>query len=301
MRVNKAILPAAGLGTRFLPATKAMPKEMLPLVDKPIIQYAVEEACASDVSDLIVVTGRGKAAIEDHFDLNVELEQHLRDHNHVELANSIRDIAQLTRIAYVRQHRPLGLGHAVLQAGYLVGREPCAVLLADDVIISEEPCLAQLLAVFEQVQETVVALMEVPWEAVAAYGIASSGEHFNIAGRRTVKIKQLVEKPARGSAPSNLAVIGRYILHPAVFDALSTTPPGRDGEIQLTDALQEILGKRSVYGVLFSGRRYDAGSKLGFLEAAIAIALQRSDIGPGMIGYLNDVVTLHAKTAGRHT
>lgn len=296
---RKVILPAAGLGTRFLPATKAMPKEMLPLVDKPLIQYAVEEACASGLSDIIVVTGRGKAAIEDHFDVNEELDRHLRDSNHPDVAESVSRIAEMARIAFVRQHRPLGLGHAVLQAQYLVAGEPTAVILSDDIIVAEEPCLAQLLRIFNEVHETVVALMEVPEEAVGSYGIVCPEQESMISGLRTVRIGNLIEKPPVGSVQSNLAIIGRYVLHPEVLKVLSTTPTGRNGEIQLTDALQTVAKRRPVYGVLFNGRRFDAGSKLGFIEAAIAMALQRSDLRHGLMEFLTRLVTASGPSGNR--
>jgi UTP--glucose-1-phosphate uridylyltransferase len=288
-KVSKAVLPAAGLGTRFLPATKAIPKEMLPLVDKPLIQYAAEEAYEAGISNLIVVTGRGKTAIEDHFDLNIELEHHLLGKGKTQLAEDMHRLIDRWKIAYIRQHEALGLGHAVLQAKPLVGNEAFAVMLADDVILAEPCCLAQLLAVHEETGESVVALMNVPKEKVSAYGIAWGDPVEELSSENAViQLRGMVEKPVPGTVPSTLAVIGRYILHQAVIEELEHTDAGANGEIQLTDAIQKLAQKRAVYGVMFMGRRFDAGDKLGFLKASIEIALRRPDLAAGLREYLNE-------------
>jgi UTP--glucose-1-phosphate uridylyltransferase len=287
--VTKAVFPAAGLGTRFLPATKAMPKEMLPLVDKPLIQYAVEEAYAAGIANMVVVTGRGKTAIEDHFDLSFELEYHLRKQGKDELADEMHQLIDRWKIAYIRQHQALGLGHAVLQAKPLVGEEAFAVLLADDIILADPSCLTQLLEVHHKTGETVVAIMEVPRDKTSAYGIAW-GDHVKELSeeRPVIRFRGVVEKPACDAAPSNLAVIGRYVLHPDVFAELERTEAGTTGEIQLTDAIQKLAEKRAVYGVMFMGRRFDAGSKLGFLKASIEVALGRPELAAGLGEYLEE-------------
>jgi UTP--glucose-1-phosphate uridylyltransferase len=288
-KVSKAVLPAAGLGTRFLPATKAIPKEMLPLVDKPLIQYAAEEAYEAGISNLIVVTGRGKTAIEDHFDLNVELEHHLLEKGKAQLAEELHRLIDRWKIAYIRQHMAKGLGHAVLQAKPLVGNEAFAVLLADDVILAQPCCLAQLLAVHEKTGESAVALMQVPKEKVSAYGIAWGDPVEELSKESAViRLRGMVEKPAPGAIPSTLAVIGRYILHPGVIEELEDTGAGTNGEIQLTDAIEKLTQKRAVYGVMFTGQRFDAGDKLGFLKASIEIALRRPDLAAGLREYLNE-------------
>jgi UTP--glucose-1-phosphate uridylyltransferase len=288
-KVTKAVFPAAGLGTRFLPATKAMPKEMLPLVDKPLIQYAVEEAYAAGISNMVVVTGRGKTSIEDHFDLSFELEHHLREKKQEKLADDMHRMIDRWKIAYIRQHEARGLGHAVLQAEPLVGDDAFAVLLADDIILAEPCCLTQLLDVHRKTGETVVALMEVPRDKTSAYGIAWGDRVEELSEERPViRFRGVVEKPACDAAPSNLAVIGRYVLHPDVFAELRRTHAGTDGEVQLTDAIQKLVEKRAVYGVMFTGRRFDAGSKLGFLKASIEIALGRPDLAAGLREYLEE-------------
>ncbi|MGA3373120.1 MAG: UTP--glucose-1-phosphate uridylyltransferase GalU [Terracidiphilus sp.] len=287
-KVFKAVLPAAGLGTRFLPATKAIPKEMLPLVDKPLIQYAAEEAYEAGISNLIVVTGRGKTAIEDHFDLNIELEHHLLEKGKAQLAEELHQLIDRWKIAYIRQHMAKGLGHAVLQAKPLVGDEAFAVLLADDVILAQPCCLAQLLAVHEKTGESVVALMNVPKERVSSYGIAWGDPVEELSGENAViRLRGMVEKPAPGAVESTLAVVGRYILHPGVIEELEHTDAGRNGEIQLTDAIEKLTQKRAVYGVMFTGRRFDAGEKLGFLKASIEIALRNPELAAGLREYLN--------------
>jgi len=286
----KAIVPAAGMGTRLLPATKAIPKEMLPLVDKPLIQYAIEEALSCGLCDIVVVTGRGKSAIEDHFDLNFELEQRLWMQERQDLVQSLRGLTELN-IAYVRQHEPLGLGHAVLQAERLVGDQPCAVTLADDVIVGEPPCLAQLLAVFGMTGETVVALMEVEPNDVASYGIVSA-EVESVGVTKVFRIHEVVEKPSWEQAPSRLAVIGRYVLHPDVMNALHDIKPSAHGEIQLSDALHLVAKSRPVFGVQFSGRRFDAGTKLGLIKAAIHVALERQDMSGELAAFIREIGSL---------
>ena len=282
MRIRKAVFPAAGLGTRFLPATKAQPKEMLPLVDKPIIQYVVEEAVAAGIQDVIIVTGRGKNAIEDHFDQAVELEAFLQARGKTDLLAEIRRIPRLASVCYVRQREPLGLGHAILAARNLVGEEPFAVLLGDDVVDAPVPCIGQMLEVFARTGAPVVGIMEVRPEEVSSYGIVA-GEP---AGDRMVRLTGLVEKPALAEAPSRLAIVGRYILTPDIFPALEATPPDAGGEIQLTDGLRRLLRTRPIYGYRFEGRWYDAGSRLGFLQATVELALKRSDVGKPFREYL---------------
>ena len=280
--VRKAIFPVGGLGTRFLPATKALPKEMLPVVDKPLIQYAVEEAAAAGIEEFIFVTGRGKQAIEDHFDRSYELEQMLAARGRHEALEAMQSwMLQPGQIAYTRQSEPRGLGHAVWCARNLVGSEPFAVLLADDLIQSETPCLRQMLASYGEVGGNIVATMDVARADTAKYGIIEPGA---AVGRR-VAVEGLVEKPAPEAAPSSLAVIGRYILQPEVFAHLDAGRPGADGEIQLTDAMAKLIGQQPFHGLRFAGRRFDCGSKLGFLEANIAFALERGDLG-GDVGAL---------------
>ena len=286
-KVRKAVFPAAGLGTRFLPATKAMPKEMLPLVDKPLIQYAVEEAIHSGVQNIIMVTGRGKSAIEDHFDVSFELENLLQTRNKKDLLQQVRDISEMIDVSYVRQKEALGLGHAVLRAKELVSKEPFAVILSDDVIDSEVPCLRQLLDVYDFYGAAVVALMEVPRESISAYGVvdAEPVDH-NGSKNRLYRIRNMVEKPKAEDAPSNLAIIGRYVLTPEVFASIEAVGPGKGGEIQLTDGLKHLLRSRPVYGYKFEGTRFDAGDKLGFLKATVEFALKRHDLGKDFKEYL---------------
>jgi UTP--glucose-1-phosphate uridylyltransferase len=279
-KVRKAVFPAAGLGTRFLPATKAQPKEMLPLVDKPLIQYGVEEAIHSGVQNIIIVTGRRKSAIEDHFDVSFELEHTLEAGKKSDLLAIVRNISDMINVAYVRQKEALGLGHAVLRAKELIGQEPFAVVLSDDIIDAEIPCLRQLLDVYEFYGASVVALMEVPEANIAAYGIvdAEAVAH-NGASDRLYRIRNLVEKPKPADAPSNLAIIGRYVLTSEIFDSIESIGPGKGDEIQLTDALKHLLRNRPIYGYRFEGKRYDAGDKLGFLQATVELALRRYDLG----------------------
>jgi UTP--glucose-1-phosphate uridylyltransferase len=284
-RVRKAVFPAAGLGTRFLPATKASPKEMLPLVDKPLIQYVVEEAVASGIESVIIVTGRGKAAIEDHFDVSFELEKLLEERGKQEELKAMRAISEMARVSYVRQREALGLGHAVLQACDLVGDEPFAVMLSDDIIDSETPALRQLLDVYEKYDAPVVALFQVEGEAISRFGVIEGKE----VADGIYKIKHMVEKPSFAEAPSDLAIIGRYVLTPDIFDEIQTTRPGAIGEIQITDAMKSLLKKRPFYGVRFKGKRHDAGDKLGFLMATVDFALQRPDLAPEFKDYLKSL------------
>jgi UTP--glucose-1-phosphate uridylyltransferase len=296
-KVRKAVFPAAGHGTRFLPATKAQPKEMLSLVDKPLIQYAVEEAVRSGIPNIIIVTGRGKSAIEDHFDVSFELEHVLEVREKHDLLAAVRSISEMINVAYVRQKEALGLGHAVLRARELVGDEPFAVVLSDDVIDAQTPCLRQLLDVYEAHGASVVALMEVPKENVSAYGVVQAEPvRYNGGEDRLFRIRSLVEKPRPGEEPSNLAIIGRYVLTPDIFTSLEATGPGRGGEIQLTDGLRHLLGTRPIYGYRFEGKRYDAGDKLGFLQATVEFALQRSDLGGAFRAYLKRLLGTGAGT-----
>ena len=289
-KVRKAVFPAAGLGTRFLPATKAQPKEMLPLVDKPLIQYGVEEVVQSGLQNIIIVTGRNKSSIEDHFDVSFELERTLEAKGKQDLLRIVRNISDLIDVAYVRQKEALGLGHAVLRARELVGAEPFAVVLSDDVINAKKPCMKQLLEIYEFFGASVVALMEVPEDALSAYGIvdAEPVEH-NGTADRLFRIRDLTEKPTADQAPSRLAIIGRYVLTPEIFPSIESVSPGAGGEIQLTDALRHLLRNRPIYGYRFEGTRYDAGDKLGFLKATVEFALQRDDLGAAFRAYLESL------------
>jgi UTP--glucose-1-phosphate uridylyltransferase len=286
-KVRKAVFPAAGLGTRFLPATKAQPKEMLPIVDKPIIQYGVEEAIHSGIQNIIIVTGRGKTAIEDHFDVSFELEYLLENRGKKELLAIVRGISDMINVSYTRQKEALGLGHAVLRAQELVGDEPFAVVLADDLIDAETPCLRQLLDVYEFFNAPVLAVMEVPRDSISAYGVidAEPVSH-NGSSDRVYRIRDLVEKPKPSDAPSNLAIIGRYVLTPEIFSSVQSIDPGEGSEIQLTDALRHLLRSRPIYAYRFEGTRHDAGDKLGFLKATVDYALRRHDLGEPFREYL---------------
>jgi UTP--glucose-1-phosphate uridylyltransferase len=289
-KVRKAVFPAAGMGTRFLPATKAQPKEMLPIVDKPIIQYGVEEALHSGIQNIIIVTGRGKSAIEDHFDVSFELEYLLESRNKRHLLSIVHSISDMINVSYIRQKEALGLGHAVLRAMELVGEEPFSVVLADDLIESETPCLRQLLDVYGFFGAPVLAVMEVPRENISAYGcIDAEPVHHNGCADRVYRIRDLVEKPDPAIAPSNLAIIGRYVLTPEIFDSLQAIEPGSGGEIQLTDALKHLLRSRPIYAYRFEGTRYDAGDKLGFLKATVEYALRRHDLGGPFREYLKEL------------
>ncbi len=285
-KVCKAVFPAAGLGTRFLPATKAQPKEMMPLVDKPIIQYGVEEALASGCDQIIVVTGRGKAAIEDHFDVSYELEKMLEDRGKTELLAVVRQISDMIHIAYVRQKEAMGLGHAVLMARELVGDEPFAVILADDIIDAEVPCLKQMIDVYNETGCSVLAAQVVEGPAISSYGVLDAKPVPGKWNGRLFDVQHLVEKPKQEDAPSNLAIIGRYILTPAIFEMLATTELGTGGEVQLTDGLRLLLKKEKIYGYTFEGKRHDTGDKLGFLKATVEFALKRDDLGADFRQYL---------------
>ena len=283
-KVRKAVFPAAGLGTRFLPATKSAPKEMLALVDKPLIQYVVEEAVASGIESIVIVTGRGKTTIEDHFDVSFELEKLLEDRGKTDLLRETRAISDMARISYVRQREALGLGHAVLQARDSVGDEPFAVLLSDDIIDSETPALKQLLDVYEKYDAPVVAVFEVEGEAISRFGVIEGEE----VEPGVYKIRDMVEKPPAAEAPSNLAIIGRYILTPDIFDEIKQTRPGAIGEIQITDAMRALLKKRPFYAVRFEGTRYDAGDKLGFLIATVELGLKHEELAIEFEEYLKN-------------
>jgi UTP--glucose-1-phosphate uridylyltransferase len=288
MTIRKAIFPAAGLGTRFLPATKAQPKEMLVLVDKPVIQYGVEEAVQSGVDNIIIVTGRGKNAIEDHFDVAFELESFLEQRGKTQQLAEIRKITQMMQVSYVRQGEPLGLGHAVLVTKTLVGDEPFAVILGDDVIDANPPALKQMIDVYERVNGPVLAVERVPPEDVSSYGVVAIDESVDL-GRGVHKIRDLVEKPPRDEAPSNLAIIGRYILTPDIFPALEGTTNDRTGEIQLTNGLRRLLATRPIYACEIAGVRHDTGNKLGFLKAVVYFAMRRPDLAEPFKRYLESL------------
>jgi UTP--glucose-1-phosphate uridylyltransferase len=284
-KIRKAVFPAAGLGTRFLPATKAQPKEMLPLVDKPIIQYGVEEALAAGCNQIIMVTGRGKSAIEDHFDVSYELEKMLEERGKKDLLAIVRQISDMIHIAYVRQKEALGLGHAILTARELVGDEPFAALLADDVIDAEVPCLKQLIGVYEKTGCSVLATQVIEGPAISSYGVLK-GKPVDGWDGKLYEITDLVEKPKHEEAPSNLAIIGRYVLTPAIFDTISEIQAGAGGELQLTDGIRLLLKREKVYGYIFEGKRHDTGDKLGFLKATVEFALKRTDLGHSFREYL---------------
>ncbi|MDT7689083.1 MAG: UTP--glucose-phosphate uridylyltransferase [Acidobacteriota bacterium] len=284
-KIRKAVFPAAGLGTRFLPATKASPKEMLPLVDKPLIQYAVEEAVASGIESIIIVTGRGKTAIEDHFDISFELENMLRERGKDEMFEAARSVSELARISYVRQKQALGLGHAILQAKDFVEGEPFAVMLADDVVDAEVPALKQMLAVYEETGAPILGTMRVHGSAISRFGVLDAEE----MRPGVFRVRDMVEKPPFDEAPSDLAIIGRYILTPDIFEEIERTEPGAGGEIQITDAMRALLKKRDFYAVQFEGTRHDAGDKLGFLIATVEFALKRPDLGPQFREYLRSL------------
>jgi UTP--glucose-1-phosphate uridylyltransferase len=283
--IRKAVFPAAGLGTRFLPATKAQPKEMLPVVDKPIIQYGVEEAVASGIDQIIVVTGRDKRAIVDHFDISFELEHYLKDRGKTRELQVVRKISDMVDITYIHQKEPLGLGHAVLMARDVVGQEPFAVFLADDIVRSQVPCMKQMIEVFERQQASVLALMRVQPEQVSRYGVVRVGK----SNGRIHEVVDMVEKPEQSKAPSNLAILGRYILTPSVFAILETTPEGVGGEIQLTDALRSMAHQGKVLGLEFEGTYYDVGTVAGFLKTSIAFALERGGLGDELRAFLKDL------------
>lgn len=286
MKVRKAIIPAAGLGTRFLPATKAMPKEMLPIVDKPTIQYIIEEAVESGIEDIIIVTGKGKRAIEDHFDHSFELEQNLLEKGKLDLLNEVQKASKLVDIHYIRQKEPRGLGHAIWCARKFIGDEPFAVLLGDDIVRAEKPCLKQMIEQYERYNASIIGVQHVKDEEVSRYGIVDAAE----IDERFYNVSNLVEKPKQEDAPSNLAIIGRYILSPKIFDILSEQKPGAGGEIQLTDAMATLNQIEAIYAYNFEGKRYDVGEKLGFIQTTIELALQREDLRHELLDFLNKVI-----------
>ncbi len=284
-QIRKAVFPAAGLGTRFLPATKASPKEMLPLVDKPLIQYGVEEAVASGINSILIITGRDKAAIENHFDISYELEDTLRERGKTKILKKVHSIAEIARISYTRQKQALGLGHAIYQAKDYVGDAPFAAVLADDIIDAEVPALRQMIDVYEKYDSPVIATMQVAGEAISRFGVLDAEE----VEPNVYKIRDMVEKPPLADAPSDLAIIGRYVFTPDIFDAIEETEPGSGGEIQITDAMRILLKKRPIYAVKLDGIRHDAGDKLGFLIANVEFALKRDDLGPQFRDYLKQL------------
>ncbi len=284
-RIKKAVIPAAGLGVRFLPATKAQPKEMLPIVDKPAIQYIVEEVIESGIDEILIITGRNKQSIEDHFDKSLELEVRLKETGKTPLLEMVQSISRLAHVCFVRQKEPLGLGHAVHCARRFVGDEPFAVLLGDDIVVSEKPCLKQMIDMYNEVQSSVIAVMEVPEKDVAKYGILDSV----IERPGLYRVRDLVEKPAPEKAPSRLAIMGRYIIEPRIFSILAEASPGAGGEIQLTDALRTLCAEQPVFGMTFQGKRYDVGDKLGYLQATVEFALTRPDLQEGFRRYLKSI------------
>jgi UTP--glucose-1-phosphate uridylyltransferase len=286
-KIRKGVIPAAGLGTRFLPVTKSVPKELLPIVDTPTIQYIIEEAVASGIEEMILITARGKGSIEDHFDVSVELEETLKKQKKGELLQMVKEISEMVRVVAVRQKEPKGLGHAVLCAREAIGEEPFAVLLGDDIVDADPPCLSQMIKVSRQKGGGVIALLRVPETETHLYGIIR-GEQ---VGERIYQITEMVEKPASDQAPSNLAVIGRYVLPPEIFPILEKTPPGKGGEIQLTDALQELARSVPLYGYEFVGDRYDAGDKVGYLQANIAFALKRPNMAEKLRTFIAEILT----------
>ena len=286
-RIRKAIIPAAGLGTRFLPATKAQPKEMLPIVDKPTLQYIIEEAIASGIEEILIITGRNKKSIEDHFDRSVELELELEHKGKVEMLEMVKSISNMVDIHFIRQKEPKGLGHAIYCAKSFVGNEPFAVMLGDDIVYNEgKPCLRQLMDCYDEYKTSVLGVQTVPDGDVDKYGIVDG---LKIEGNVT-KVKGLVEKPSVDEAPSNMAILGRYIITPSIFEILERTKPGKGGEIQLTDALLELMSEEAIYAYNFEGRRYDVGDKLGFLEAAVEYALRKPELKDAFIEYLKSIL-----------
>ena len=286
-KIRKAIIPAAGLGTRFLPATKAQPKEMLPIVDKPTIQYIVEEAIASGIEEILIITGRNKKSIEDHFDKSVELEMELEKHNKNQLLELVQDISEMVDIHYIRQKEPKGLGHAIRCAKTFVGDEPFAILLGDDIVYNpEKPCLKQLMDCYNEYKTSILGVQTVPEEDVNKYGIVDGIQIED----RVSKVKGLIEKPSIEEAPSNIAILGRYIVTPRIFDILDNTAPGKGNEIQLTDALLQLLKEEAMYAYNFEGRRYDVGDKLGYLQATVEYALRKPELREGFIEYLENIM-----------
>jgi len=295
MKVSKAIIPAAGLGTRFLPATKAQPKEMLPVVDKPTLQYIIEEAIESGIEEILIITGRNKSSIENHFDRSVELEFELEKSGKTELLKEVRKISNMVNIHYIRQKEPKGLGHAIYCAKSFIGKEPFAVLLGDDIVYNEKPCLKQMIEVYDQYKTTILGVQEVADEDVNRYGIVDA----RYIEDKIYKVRGLVEKPSQKEAPSNIAILGRYIINPAIFEILERTKPGKGGEIQLTDGLKELAQKEAMYAYVFEGRRYDVGDKQGFLEATVEYALRREDLRDEFLNYL--IKTIEKEAESLHT
>ncbi len=291
MQVRKAVIPAAGLGTRFLPATKAQPKEMLPIVDKPTLQFIIEEAVDSGIEEILIITGRNKTSIENHFDKSVELELELEKKGKTDLLEKVRKISNMVDIHYIRQKEPLGLGHAIHCAKSFIGNEPFAVLLGDDIVNNGKPCLKQMIEVYDEYKTSILGVQDVPKEDVNKYGIVD-GKYIE---DRVYKVKDLVEKPAIEDAPSNIAILGRYIINPTIFEILEHTKPGKGGEIQLTDALKVLAQREAMYAYNFEGRRYDVGDKQGFLEATVEYALRRQDLREGFLEYLIDIVGKETK------
>ncbi|NME83423.1 UTP--glucose-1-phosphate uridylyltransferase GalU [Clostridium sp. SM-530-WT-3G] len=285
-RIRKAVIPAAGLGTRFLPATKAQPKEMLPIVDKPTIQYIIEEAVASGIEEILIITGRNKKCIEDHFDKSVELEMELESAQKYEMLETVKDISNMVDMYYIRQKEPLGLGHAIGCAQAFVGDEPFAILLGDDIVYSpEKPCLKQLIECYDEYQTSILGVQTVADDKVSKYGIVDGIQIDN----KVCKVKGMVEKPAIGEAPSNTAILGRYIVTPRIFDIIKNTKPGKGNEIQLTDALLSLINEEAIYAYNFDGKRYDVGDKLGFLQATVEYALRRPELRDSFEEYLKDI------------
>ena len=291
MKVRKAIIPAAGLGTRFLPATKAQPKEMLPIVDKPTLQYIIEEAVNSGIEEILIITGRNKQSIEDHFDKSVELELELEKKGKHDLLREVRNISDMVNIHYIRQKEPKGLGHAIYCARSFIGNEPFAVLLGDDIVYAEKPCLEQMIEAYDEYKTSVLGVQEVAKEDVSKYGIVDGKQ----LADRIYEVKGLVEKPNVDEAPSKVAILGRYIINPAIFEILEHTQPGKGGEIQLTDALKELANREAMYAYIFEGRRYDVGDKQGFLEATVEFALRREDLRQEFLAYLTNITEEETK------
>ena len=291
MTVKKAIIPAAGLGTRFLPATKSQPKEMLPIVDKPTLQYIIEEAIDSGIEEILIITGRNKKSIEDHFDKSVELELELEQKGKKEMLEMVRDISNMVNIHYIRQKEPKGLGHAIYCAKSFIGDEPFAVLLGDDIVDADTPCLKQLINTYDEYKTTILGVQEVAKEDTDKYGILDV-KHIE---DRVYKVKDMVEKPSIESAPSNIAILGRYIINPSIFEILENQKPGKGGEIQLTDALKTLSTQEAIYAYNFEGRRYDVGDKFGFLEATIDFALTRDELRDDLLNYMKSIVEKEVK------
>ena len=285
-KIRKAVIPAAGLGTRFLPATKAQPKEMLPIVDKPTLQYIIEEAVASGIEEILIITGRNKKSIEDHFDKSVELELELENKGKKELLEIVQNISNMINIHYIRQKEPRGLGDAIYCARHFIGDEPFAVMLGDDIVDNEVPCLKQLMNVYEEYRTTILGVQTVDDEDTDKYGIIAA----KYIEDKVYKVKDLVEKPEPGKAPSNIAILGRYIITPKIFEILENTKPGKGNEIQLTDALLELIKHEAMYAYDFEGRRYDVGDKLGFLQATVEYALRKEELRDGFIEYLKTII-----------